>query len=295
MGNMLGVIIALIASLSWAGSSILLKYLSSRINAISINTMRLWVGSILLIALVFFSGRSHEIVQTQLLPILMIIASGILSNAAGDTVYIKSLSYLDVSRAYPISQSTFPVLTLVVAIFFLNESFTWFNILGSVFVLIGIFTIVRNNKTDVTQKATGKGVALSLVAAVLWAGGAISLKIGLTGVDTFLAAAIRVTTSALILTTLAFGRKSPDRLKLNTYGSHNLLLVASAGILTYGVGAVGYVAAIQLIGAGKTVFLSASAPIFLLPLSVLILKERPSPLALAGVFVSVAGICLVAL
>jgi drug/metabolite transporter (DMT)-like permease len=292
---MLGVIIALVASLAWAGSSTLLKYLSSRIDAISINTMRLWVGSIVLLALVFLSGRSNDIGQTHFLPILMVAVSGILAIAAGDTVYIKSLSYLDVSRAYPISQSTFPVLTLIVAIFFLNETFTWFNILGAAFVLVGIFLIARNKKGNVINKAMGKGVALSLIAAMLWAGGAITLKIGLTEVDTFLAAAIRVLTSALILTGLAYSRKSPDRLKLTTYSSRNLLLVASAGILTYGVGAIGYVTAMQLIGAGKTVLLSASAPIFLLPLSVLILKERPSPLALAGVFVSVAGICLVAI
>ena len=225
----------------------------------------------------------------------MVIASGILSNTAGDTIYIQSLSYLDVSIAYPISQSAFPVLTLIVAIFFLNESFTWFNILGAVFVIAGIIMIVRNNKQAVAHKNTGKGVVLTLVAAVLWAAGSITLKIGLTQVDTFVAAAIRVVISAMLLTTIAFSRPTPDRLKLRTYGTRNLILVASAGLLTYGVGAIGYVTAMHLIGAGKTVLLSASAPVFLLPLSVLILKERLSPIALAGVFVAVAGICLVAL
>ena len=167
MEHMLGVIIALIASLAWAGSSTLLKYLSSRINAISINTMRLWVGSVVLLALVFLSGRGNDIVQTHLLPFLMLAVSGILANAVGDTVYIKSLSYLDVSRAYPISQSTFPAITLVVAILFFNESFTWLNILGAVFVICGIFMMIRNKKTDITNKAMGKGVVLSLIAAVL--------------------------------------------------------------------------------------------------------------------------------
>ena len=292
---MLGVIIALIASLAWAGSSILLKYLSSRINAISVNTMRLWVGAVALIALVFFSGRSGLILQAPLVSILMVVASGILSNTAGDTIYIQSLSYLDVSISYPISQSAFPVLTLIVAIFFLNESFTWFNIVGAVFVIAGILMIVRNNKKALTHKNMGKGVALALVAATLWAAGSITLKIGLTKVDTFVAAAIRVVTSALLLTTLAFSRPPPERLKLNSYGTRNLILVASAGLLTYGIGAIGYVTAMHLIGAGKTVLLSASAPVFLLPLSVLILKERLSPLALVGIFVAIAGICLVAL
>jgi drug/metabolite transporter (DMT)-like permease len=292
---MLGVIIALVASLAWAGSSILLKYLSSRIDAISVNTMRLWVGAVALIALVVFSGRSGDILQTPLFPILMVIASGILSNTAGDTIYIQSLSYLDVSISYPISQSAFPVLTLIVAIFFLNESFTWLNILGAVFVIAGIIMIVRNNKQAVAHKNTGKGVVLTLVAAVLWAAGSITLKIGLTQVDTFVAAAMRVVISAMLLTTVTFSRPTPDRLKLKMYGKRNLILVASAGLLTYGVGAIGYVTAMHLIGAGKTVLLSASAPVFLLPLSVLILKERLSPIALVGVFVAVAGICLVAL
>jgi drug/metabolite transporter (DMT)-like permease len=292
---MLGVIIALVASLAWAGSSTLLKYLSSRIDAISVNTMRLWVGSIALVALVIISGRAGDILKAPIIPVLMVVASGILSNTAGDTIYIRSLSYLDVSISYPISQSAFPVLTLIVAIFFLNETFTWLNILGAVFVISGILMIVRNNRQVITHKNMGKGVVLSLIAAVLWAAGSITLKIGLTQVDTFIAATIRVLVSATLLTTIAFGRPASDRLKLSTYGTRNLVLVASAGLLTYGVGAIGYVTAIHLIGAGKTVLLSASAPVFLLPMSVLILKERLSMVALTGVFIAVAGICLVAL
>jgi uncharacterized membrane protein len=125
--------------------------------------------------------------------------------------------------------------------------------------------------------------------------GSITLKIGLKKVDTFTAAAIRVTMATLVLTTVAFSRKPEERPKLNTYGTRNLLLVASAGLLTYDIGAIGYVTVMNLIGAGKTTLLSASAPIFLPPMSVLILKERLSPIALAGVCVAVAGICLVAI
>ena len=292
---MLGVFIALGASLAWAGSSILLKYLSSRIDSISVNTIRLWVGSIALLLLVVLTGRSGDILHTALIPILMVISSGILSNTIGDTIYIQSLSYLDVSISYPISQSAFPVLTVAAAYFFLNESFSWLNILGAVFVIGGIFMIVRNNRAAAASKLTAKGVVMTLIAATLWAAGSITLKIGLREVDTFTAAAIRVIISAILLTTFALSGKNQDRLKLRTYGTRNLILVASAGLLTYGIGATGYVTAMHLIGAGKTTLLTASAPVFLLPMSVLILKERLSLLALIGVFIAVAGICLVAI
>ena len=292
---MLGVIIALTASLAWAGSSIFVKYLSSRIDSLSINTMRLWVGALVLIVVVVATGRAADILHAPLIPIIFVILSGLLSNTAGDTIYIQSLLYLDVSVAYPISQSAFPVLTLLTAIFFLNESFTWFNILGAVCVIAGILLIVRNNKTKVTKKTTTKGVILSLVAAVLWTAGSVTLKIGLNQVDTILAAAIRVTASALVLTGVTLVSNTPNKLRLRTYGTRNLIFVACAGVLTYTIGALGYVTAIHLIGAGKTVLLSASAPVFVLPLSVFFLKERLSPPALTGVFIAVAGICLVAL
>ena len=49
--------------------------------------------------------------------------------------------------------------------------------------------------------------------------GSITLKIGLKKVDTFTAAAIRVTMATLVLTTVAFSRKPEERPKLNTYGT----------------------------------------------------------------------------
>ena len=231
IGFMLGVFIALGASLAWAGSSILLKYLSSRIDAIAVNTMRLWVGMIALIALVFATGRAGDILHTPLLPILLVVASGVLSNAIGDTIYIRSLSYLDVSISYPISQSAFPVLTLIAAFFFLDETFTWFNILGGALVITGIFMIVRNNKKAAVAKSTVKGVVMTLIAAVLWASGSITLKIGLEKVDTFTAAAIRVTMAALVLTTVAFSRKPEERPKLNTYGNPQPAVSGERGVV----------------------------------------------------------------
>jgi drug/metabolite transporter, DME family len=63
-----------------------------------------------------------------------------------------------------------------------------------------------------------------------------------------------------------------------------------AGILTYAVAAVAYVSAIQSIGAARTVLITTSSPILVLPFSILLLKERPGPTAMAGIFSCVLGI-----
>lgn len=291
---MAGIFFSLAAALAWSASSIILKYLSSRVNAVSLSTARVWIGSLILIGFVFASGRAGSFSQAGPVSTILVVASGVVAIAGGDTIYIRSLSFLDVSRAYPIAQCTFPVLVLAAAILFLDEPFAWFNIAGAALVVLGIYAMAAGGQRLAGRKLTGRGVALAVIAAVLWAGGSVALKLGAKEMDSFVAAAIRVPAAAVVLTGLAVSQRSPLPPRFAEHGGRNSVLVLCTGILTYGVAAVCYVRAIQLIGAGKTVLLTAASPLFLLPLSVLFLRERPTPRALAGLLISVAGVVLVA-
>ncbi|WP_161807177.1 EamA family transporter [Desulfatitalea tepidiphila] len=64
---------------------------------------------------------------------------------------------------------------------------------------------------------------------------------------------------------------------------------------SYGGAAVGYVTAIQMIGAAKTVLVTTTAPILVLPFWIIFLKERPGDTTVAGVLSCIVGICCVAL
>jgi DME family drug/metabolite transporter len=296
---MLGVAIALLTALSWAGSSTILKFLTASIDTLSLNTLRLWTGSIILLFFIFLSGRGDLYVATELAPLLLVMASGIVALAVGDSIYIKSLSFIDVSRAFPIGHCTFPVMTMVVAILFLGEPFTWFNGIGAALVILGVYLVAvfgERERTPASAGANARGGVLALMAAVAWTLGAVALKLGVTNMDTFVAAAIRIPVSALALTGLVLSRRRKDgTLQFRKYGRRNVVLAACAGILSYGVAAVGYVTAMQLIGAGKTVLITTMAPILILPLSILFLKEKLTRYSVLGVLTCVAGVCLVAL
>ena len=235
--------------------------------------------------------------HTPLLPLAYVVASAVIAVAIGDTVYIKSLSFLDVSLAFPIAQCSFPVLTMFVAVLVLEESFTWTTGAGAVLVVLGIYLIAvagkRPGANSVSGGISGKGVILAITAAVTWTIGVATLKKGVIGMDPFVAAAIRIPSAAIVLSLFALTQRRRGTLQFRKYGSRNIALAAAAGILTYGVAAVLYILAIQLIGAGETVLLIATSPLFILPLSVFILKEKPTQYALAGIFICVAGIYLV--
>lgn len=296
---MIGTICALTAALTWAGSSTILKPLTARIDTISLNTLRLCVASILLLAVIPLSGRSTEFINTPLMPLVYLIISGVIAMAIGDTVYIKSLQYLDVSHAFPISQCTYPIFTIFLSVSLLGESFTWATGLGAFFVLLGIYLIVFTRKVPRIQSTSGRisvrGVVLALVAGAVWASATVTLKLGVMGIDPLVAAAIRIPAATIVLLSFSLSRRKRGTFQLRKYGSRSLALAAASGFLGYCVGVILFIIAIQSIGAGRTTLLLAVSPLFLLPFSIFVLKEKLTRPALIGIFICVGGICLVAL
>ena len=291
---MVGSICALTAALSWAGSGTILKSLTTKIDALSLNTLRLCATSLLLLAVILLSGRGTELVNTPLMPLVYLIISGVIGLAIGDTIFVKSLSYLNVSQAFPIALCSNPVFTVLLAFLLLGESFTWVTGLGIFFVLLGVYLLTSTRMANSTPGGIrGKGIILALIAGATWAIATVTLKLGAIDMDPLVAAAISMPSATIVLLPFALSQRKRGALQLRKYSSRSLALALTSGPLDYGVGMVLFIIAIQLIGAGKAVVLAATSPFFLLPFSVFILKERLTRLTLIGIFVGVAGICLV--
>lgn len=291
---MLGTGIALLSALAWAGSITILKFLTAKIDTLSLNALRLWFGFVPILSFVFIWGRGSDLIHTPFLPLFFVAASGILSMAIGDTLFIKSLTFIGASRAFPIAQCTFLLLTMTVSLLFLEESFTWFNTIGALLVMVGVYLVAVPGKEAKTSSYGGtnvKGVILALITSLAWTAGAVTLKLGVTEMDALVAAAIRTPASAIAITGLVISRtRKREMLQFKKYGRRNMALAFGGGALTYGVASVSFAAAMQLIGAGKTVLITAVAPIFILPFSIVFLKEQPTIYAKAGIIISVFGV-----
>ena len=296
---MIGTVCALTSALCWAGSSAILKFLTANIDALSLNSLRLCVPSLLLLVLIPLSGRGTEFVNIPLMSLVYLIISGVIAMVIGDTTFIKSLSYLNVSLAFPIAQCSYPVFTMVLAVSLLGESFTWVTGLGAFFVLLGIYLITSTRMAPSTNSTPDgirvKGTILALIAGAAWAMATVTIKLGALDMDPLVAAAIRISSATIVLLPFALSQRKKGVLQLRRYGSRSLALALTSGIIGSGVGMVLVIIAIQIIGAGKTAVLSATSPLLLLPFSVFILKEKLTRLTLMGIFTGIAGICLVAL
>jgi len=296
---MMGAVYALTASLSWAISSAILKHLTTRIDTLLLNTLRLCIASLVLLTLTFLLGRGNEFVGIPLMSLVYLIISGVIALAIGDILYIKSLSHLNVSQAFPVAQCSNPVFTMILALSLLGESFTWVTILGAFLALLGVYLITSRQTTQginsSPNRTRGKGIILALTAGAAWSIATVTIKLGAMEMDPLVAAAIRMSSATIAVLPFTLSQRKKGTLQLRKYGSRSLTLALTSGIIDYALGVTLFITAIQLIGAGKSVVLAATSPLLLLPFSVFILKERLTKLTLMGILTGVTGICLVAI
>jgi len=139
----------------------------------------------------------------------------------------------------------------------------------------------------------GLGVAMAIATGLIWGAGAVWLRSAADGFDATTAGAVRlpVAASLLVLAALIPADSSVRRraLRPRTIG---LLMIS--GILAFGVSSVLFIVALEEIGAGQTVVLFSTAPLFALPLGALFLNERITWWIVAGTVVALAGVALIA-
>ncbi len=288
---MIGEISALVCALCWAVSSTFTKALAGKFHPLGLNLLRCLAGSAFFWALIPLVPGVGSLGEVPLRPLLYLISSALIGIAVGDTIYLKGLRKIQVTLAFPLSQSAMPLITLALAVLFLGERITGPFLAGTALVLLGNYLVIHPRQRAGLQlggDGAGKaaGISLVLAASALWAVSISLLKIGLEEVDLFLANGIRLPLASLLLIFFFLGseRSSPGvRLR-------DISLGVLTGVLAFGVGGIFFLLSVQHAGAGKAAVLTSCAPLFGLPFSVLYLKERVERNTVLGTALLVLGI-----
>ncbi len=295
-GEVLGMFLALLQSACWAGTSIILRVLSKRLDAYVVNGLRALAGWVVVIFLTVLTGGFADWHLLTWQRLVFLVVPGILGGVFGDALYVYSLKAIGISRAFPIS-NMYPLFTVLLSALLLHERITWMMVVGMALVLLGVYLVAHPRGPAVDEPSTisraelVKGVLLALGTAVIWGSTAVMLTYGLKGIDSALANTVRVPLVALIGLLVAARRGTLVEVK--AMSKSTVLLLILAGVLGWGIGSWFFTSALQLAGASKTTIIGAAAPLFATPLSMLFLRERPGRLTLAGTFLTVLGIALV--
>jgi len=287
---MIGELCALGAALSWGGGSIILKPLTARFHPLSLNALRNMAAWLFLLMAMLFSANIADFRFIPTSSLMYILGSGVIGLVIGSTLYIKSLSLANIALIYPVSYSSWLLFTALIAALFFEEPVTWLTMLGAGLIIVGIILLSTPPK-KVKVSINILGLSCALLAGFCWAIGTIFLKVGLREVNPLTANFVRLPIVFLLLTALTF--KQRNNLELSKHGTQSLVQVGVSGILDQGCGAVLWFVAIQLSGAAKATILSSTSPLFVMPLSILFLREKITLPILLGTLLCVFGIWLI--
>lgn len=180
--------------------------------------------------MVFISGSAGSISQISAKSLIFLTLSGIATGASW-ICYFKALSLGDVNKVVPIDKSS-TVLTVLLAIICFGETeHLAVKLIGT--ALLGVGTLLMVEKKQTENSASGKGYLLYAVgSAVFAAATSILAKVGISGVESNLATAIR-TAVVLVMAwlTVIIKGKLPQ---LKTLDKKELGFIALSGLATGG-------------------------------------------------------------
>jgi drug/metabolite transporter (DMT)-like permease len=291
---MIGVLAALTSACLWAITNMLVKLEAHRLSVVAINAYRAAVGGFVLVAIFLLTRDPATLLSIPPQALAALLGSVVLGLVFGDTLNFRAMMLIGLARAFPIAGS-FPLFTLILSAFFLDEAIGWREVVGCLVTLTGVMLVAVPAKVStgpaIDRRTNLLGVGMALGAASLWASSSIIVKFGLADMDVVTANAIRVPVAAAILGLMML-RGAPQTPLWRLRG-RALAVVVGSGILGSGLSGYLWLLGVQEIGAARTAIISATSPIFAVPLSVFFLGERLTRRVLVGTLCSITGIALI--
>ena len=178
--------------------------------------------------MVFITGSLKTSVTVSARPLIFLILSGIATGASW-ICYFKALSTGDINKVVPIDKSS-TILTVIFAVILFKETNNLsVKIIGTFLIAAGTLLMIEKKDTH-GQSIKNSWLIYALLSAVFAALTSILAKIGVTGIDSNLATAIR-TSVVLIMAWLIVIYKGKTRLA-KTINPKELKFILLSGFAT---------------------------------------------------------------
>ncbi len=274
-------ILAVVTAILWAVSTVVLREPLKEIDPLSVNAFRTLFAALSMLPFFFLTG---EVFNYQFDPygLFLVTIAAIAGFGLGDTLLLKSISLIGVSKSYTITY-TFPFFTMLFGVVFLGEPFLLNHLIGITLTFLSVIVVVTEKGEKVHRSS--EGILLALTTSIIWSVAMTIVAFGLATVSTISANTIRFPFLLLFLVFLSRPWTRKGRVS-----KKNLTLLAISGSLGMAIGGVTFLYSIQLIGVSKATALGASSPFWAALMSALCLKEKVTRRILLAAILIVFGV-----
>lgn len=289
----MGELAALTAAFFWASASILFARAGKKTGPVALNFVKTAFGLLMTAVTVWAFGG--DVLPASLDPSEWgwLALSGVLGLTVGDSAFFVAINRLGPRRAMLV-WALVPPVTAAIAWPVLGEVPGVMALVGGAVTLAGVAWVLDERAGSGGGRPDGLwvGLGFGLVAVACQSIGSVTAKMAGEDLDSVTLSVVRLgfgTAGLLVQVALQRVGSQVQGLLRDRRELQNVLVATFIG--TY-LGLWLSMAALQLTLAGIAAILTATSPIFVLPLSRIFLGERLSARAVIGALVAVAGVVI---
>ena len=236
------------------------------------------IGAIFLLAIIFISRKKLNIKAIKENLILLIISGALIG--FNWILLFEAYNYTSVATA-TLCYYMAPVFVIFASPIFLKENLTLKQLICSVFAILGMVLVSGIFEVGLNNISEFWGVLLGLGAAALYAS-VIIINKKLTNVNSFERTIIQLASAGITIIpyTVLFEENSTTELNINV-----VLLILFVGLIHTGIAYALYFGSIKNVKAQTAAIYSYIDPIIATILSVVVLNEKMSLLAVTGAII----------
>jgi drug/metabolite transporter (DMT)-like permease len=292
----IGEIAALFTSFCWSLSAIGFTKSTQQVGSQITNRVRVFLAMLMLILI-------NAVLYGQPIPLHAGVSrwawlgvSGVIGLSLGDAFLFQAYHEIG-PRLGLLLLSLAPIFGTAIAWIFFGQTLNLFQIAGIIVTLGGIAWVVMARPVagdGNVRRVTGRGILFGTLAALGQATGLVFSQQGMTaGFSPFAGTLIRMFAAVATLWIVAvFQRRAATTITTITQRPAALRWVTFGALFGPVIGVSSSLLAVQHTGIGVASTLMALPPVFMLPLSYFVFKERFGWQAIAGTVIAMAGVAL---
>ncbi len=288
----LGELYALGCALAWAVAVILFKKSGEHLPPFALNLIKTaMVLPLFAVTILFVEGPALPDIPVDHLGVILL--SGVLGIAAGDTLYFRGLNAIGASRM-AVAQALYSPFVILLSMLWLAERLGSWQFGGVGLVLTGIVLVTwSRERQSVDARALRIGVGWAVLSVFLMALGVVIAKPMLEQHSFLWVVTLRVAAGFLGMLAIALARRQIPALWRAYRGVTHWPAIVAGGIVGTYLSMMMWLAGYKYTQASIAAVLNELAAVFILPLAVIFLRESVHARQAFGVMLALAGVVLV--
>ncbi|KUO70842.1 MAG: hypothetical protein APF77_14335 [Clostridia bacterium BRH_c25] len=290
----LGEVAALTTAICWTFTAVCFESAGKKVGSLAVNLIRLIIAFVLLGTFTFFTRGMFLPIDATGANWLWLLISGMIGFVIGDLFLFQAFVVIG-SRISMLIMSVVPPITAITGYFLMGERITLLSAVGMFITISGITLVILSRSTDdkkIRLSHPVKGLTYAFIGALGQALGLVFSKLGMGSYNPFAATQIRVIAAIIGFVIVITVSKNWGKLGAAIKDQRAMKFISLGSFFGPFLGVSFSLIAVQHTTTGIVSTITSISPILIIPVSILMFKEKVLKKEILGAFITIAGVAM---